>query len=127
MTIALRHVFSKHAGVSKSYGVVDAAKVAQGHRFILLAFDQSIHIDTILARNLSLYTLPMADGVKLKAECFGFCQNITALMKLFHPTVPVFPYTLKKHYLLHIAKVAEYMNPSLASCAEGEDLMKVLC
>lgn len=37
--------------------------------------------------------------------------------------VLLFHLTIKYHYLLHIGKIAKYMNPRLGWCYQGESLM----
>ena len=93
---------------------------------IKLSFKYSLEIDSILDRNIDANKLPDVEAAALVSASFGFAQTQTALIKLFHPVVPVFHYTLKMHYLLHIALVSKYINPSIASCCEGEDMMKVV-
>ena len=106
-------------------GSISRARVANGHELIKLSFKYSLAIDNILDRNIHTNKLADAEAKALVKASFGFAQAQTALIKIFHPVVPVFHYTIKMHYLLHIALVSKYINPSIASCCEGEDMMKV--
>ncbi len=52
---------------------------------------------------------------------------IVLLINPYHkadPPVPVFNYTIKAHYLMHIGLCARYTNPSFGSCYAGETLMQ---
>ena len=126
MTKALQTVFELHVAKARPMGRLTRASVVSGNNLITLSFKYSIAIDTLLDRNIDSNKLDDADSKALVSATFGFAQTQTALIKLFHPVAPVFHYTLKKHYLLHIALVSKYINPNMASCCEGEDMMKLV-
>ena len=54
----------------------------------------------------------------------GFVALSTALSNHFHREGTVlFNYTIKWHYLMHLADIAGYINPRLGWNYQGEDLM----
>ena len=54
----------------------------------------------------------------------GFVALSTAISNHFHRQgTLLFNWTIKWHYLMHLADIAEYMNPRLAWNYQGEDLM----
>ena len=57
--------------------------------------------------------------------CFLFAQCQNALIHHYHPHVALFNMTSKMHYVLHMGLIAQYINPGLGSCWQGEDLMNV--
>ena len=97
------------------------------HRDVVRALEHSIGIDDVLAANKHRYALSTDDSASLQGHCWGFAQTITALIKYFHRRdIPLFHYTIKTHLLIHIGLCSSYINPSMASCSEGEDMMKVV-
>ena len=69
--------------------------------------------------------MPQSDSDRVIAASFKFCQICTGLVRHFHGLrMPVFHYTLKHHYCLHIALSTKYLNPWHAECSSGEDYMK---
>ena len=126
MTKALQIVFELHGDKAKPLGCLTRATVAKGHNLIKLSCKYSLAIDSIIDRNIDTNKLADAEAAALVSASFGFAQTQTALIKLFHPVVPVFHYTMKMHYLLNIALVSKCINPSIASRWKGEDMMKVV-
>ena len=97
------------------------------HEMMLWTLEQSIEIDNVLQAYRYEFSLPESASKRLLEASFGFCQGTTALIKHFHPMdVALFHFTVKTHYLLHIAFVGQYINPMLASCDSGEDMMKIV-
>ena len=86
----------------------------------------SITIDELIHSHTGEYVLPPNIGRKVRKCCFEFNQTVTWLIQKLHPGVQAFHYTIKSHYLLHMGLVSEYINPELAACDQGEDLMKVV-
>ena len=58
----------------------------------------------IFALHRYAHRIPTADAEKLVAASFKFCQINTGLIRHYHSkSMFVFHYTLKHHYLLHVA------------------------
>ena len=96
------------------------------HRDILSALKHSEKIDVVLGRNSGNFVLPPDDRALLLEACFGYNQCTASLIHHYRPGANQFNYTIKNHYLVHFGLVGQYMNPALASCHDGEDLMRVV-
>ena len=97
------------------------------HEMMLWTLEQSIEVDKVLQDYRFEFTLPEPAAKRLLDASFRFCQGCTALIKHFHPLdVALFHFTVKTHYILHIALVGQYINPMLAACDSGEDMMKIV-
>ena len=96
------------------------------HQKVVEGLRLSRKIDDTLDVHSGEYSLPKFAADSLRDSCFTFNQTVTWLIKHLHPDIPAFHYTIKYHYLLHLAMAASYINPSLAACDDGEDLMKVV-
>ena len=104
---------------------MDAGNVQ--HQDIMSLLETSVGIDDILANNKGVYKFPAADAVEFRKLCWKYDQLVTKLIKYYHPLeINLFHFTIKFHYLLHIGICAGWINPELASCDSGEDLMKVV-
>ena len=99
------------------------------HVLILQGIKLSTRIDTILDDHQGFYRLPTRVAKTFQTACFDFCRTGAALVKHFHkltPPVALFNYTIKNHYVMHMGLVAQFINPSLGSCYQGEGLMQVI-
>ena len=96
------------------------------HRDMLLGFEASLEIENILARCRNMYSLPDDEASSLFANCTLYCQCIITLIKKIDPIHSFFNFTLKTHHLLHFGMIAEYTNPQLGSCYDGEVLIGVV-
>jgi hypothetical protein len=76
--------------------------------------------------NRTAYRFPAADAERLIHWSFDIAQQVTALIRAYHPkAIVLFHYTIKQHYTLHAALSARYTNPCYGDWTSGEDLMKV--
>ena len=64
---------------------------------------------------------------KFEKDAFRFCGLIALIGEALHPAgIALFHYTIKFHYLLHIGMIAQYQNPLLGACHQGEQMMVVV-
>ena len=97
------------------------------HGMMVWTLEQSIEIDNVLHEHRYEFSYPELASKRLLDASFGFCQGCTALIKHFHARdEALFHFTIKSHYIMHIALAGQYINPMLASCDSGEDMMKVV-
>ena len=97
------------------------------HHVVLRGLNLSVRIDDIMHDYASAYRYPPDIAEEYEAACFDYCRVAATLIKLYHkaePPVPVFNYTIKAHYLMHLGLCARYTNPSFGSCYQGETLMQ---
>ena len=96
--------------------------------FILVTL--SSKLDEILDESAGPVLAPAA-ARDLKAGLFGYNQRLTTLCWRLHGQGAMyFNYTVKHHYMLHIALLAERASPKIWWCYQGEDFMqkvKLLC
>jgi len=96
------------------------------HRQIILAIKMSILMDKCLDDNASEPKLPAEEAETFAKAAWAFCQLITTVGQHYRsqtPPMALFNYTIKYHYLLHIAEASQYFNPRWCWCYQGEDLM----
>jgi hypothetical protein len=100
---------------------------------IRLALQASLDIDTIIDIHPSEYCLPPHVATQFLKHVRLYCGLITSLGQHFgkpsgHPPrlPPMFHYTVKFHYLMHIGLLAQFVNPRISWCFQGEDMMQVV-
>ena len=73
------------------------------------------------------YRLPEDDHRSLVASAQTFLECTTALI-LFYRSIgtPCFHFTIKYHQLQHLCLQAQYTNPMMGSCYQGEELMQTV-
>ena len=99
----------------------------QQHRMVSLALKFSIWIEDILDANTGNITLPAEDHTRLVEATYAFLNLTVSLGNYYHPRgVLLFNYTIKFHYLLHIAIGSKRYNPRWAWCYSGEAFMQVM-
>ena len=118
----LLYIFSKYIRTASYFAVVSEEVKIEVARGLQL----SITINNLIHKHTGEYALPTDTGKKVRNCCFEFNQTVTWLIGKLHPRVQAFHYTIKSHYLLHMGLASEYINPELAACDQGEDLMKVV-
>ena len=100
---------------------------SDAHRYIKLALQLSVKFEDILDANLDpdCFVLPPKSQRDLLNTTVGFNQAVTALGHHFHTGLneSLFNFTVKNHYLLHVAMLAKYGNPRKLWCYAGEDFM----
>ena len=97
------------------------------HNIVLKGLRLSVRIDVIMRQYAAAYRYPQDVAEEFEACCFDYCRITCALINAYHkaePPVPVFNYTIKAHYLMHLGVCARYTNPSFGSCYQGETLMQ---
>ena len=99
----------------------------QQHRMVSLALKFSIWIEDILDAYAGNITLPAEDHKRLVEATYAFLNLVVSLGNYYHPRgVLFFNYTVKFHYLLHIAIGSKHYNPRWAWCYSGEAFMQVI-
>ena len=97
------------------------------HKQIKMALDFSVQIEEILDVHEDLYALPTDAAKELSDACYAFCGLVTAIGRHYHDAgIQYFNFTIKSHYLLHIALLSMVVNPRLAWCYKGEDFMQIV-
>jgi hypothetical protein len=95
------------------------------HHRVLIGLKTIRDIDSIYDANRKEYRVPAEASRQLVQLSFLVAQVVTSLIKRFHPQrIPLFHYTIKQHYCLHISLVSAYTNPLVGDCSSGEDFMK---
>ena len=96
------------------------------HHLVLKGLTLSVRIDTIMRQYAAAYRYPQDIAEEFEACCFDYCRAMVTLIKAYHtaePPIPLFNYTIKAHYVMHLGLCARYTNPSFGSCYQGETLM----
>ena len=97
------------------------------HHLILKGLRLSVlRIDDIMHQYAGAYRYPANTAEEFEQACFNYCRVMCALIKAYHkavPPIPVFNYTIKAHYLMHLGVCARYTNPVYGSCYDAETLM----
>ena len=97
------------------------------HRDMLEGLAASEQVDKIIGRNMMNYRPSEADAVLLVDSAYEFNRRNAALIQYFRSVKKnLFNFTIKFHYLLELALVGEYTNPSYGSCYQGEEMMAVV-
>ena len=96
------------------------------HRYVLAALRFSAMVETILDEHHTDFCLPADAHAHFKAAIFGFLEMNTLLSDWYHERgIFLFNFTVKTHYLAHIALYSRWFNPRLAWAYAGEDFMQV--
>jgi hypothetical protein len=99
----------------------------QEHRQVLLGLKLSSRFEDILQVHSHEIRLPSAAHAELLKVAFGFDNIVTSLGNKFHARgEQYFNFTIKFHYLLHIAMYSRYINPMAVWCYGGEGFMQVV-
>ena len=95
------------------------------HRMIRLALQASVGIEDTLDAAQGDFVLGEAAADALEEHCFNLMALVACLGNYYHPRhVHLFHYTIKSHYVLHLALKAKELNPRLGWCYAGEDWMQ---
>ena len=95
------------------------------HRFIHLGLQYSIRMEENLDENQYEFCLSPAAHEEFQSSVFNFLAVVTALGQHFHNQgILLFHFTIKNHYLAHIAIYSKWFNPRAAWCYSGEDFMQ---
>ena len=99
------------------------------HQTMNIALQKLIQIEDILKEHRAVYVFPDAVAKLFKKSCTDFVglnavlrRHFEGVVRAGHPVL-LFHVTIKYHYILHIADIAQYMNPRLGWCYQGESLM----
>lgn len=96
----------------------------RAHRQCLLALQFSVRMESILDEHARDFVWPPEVAAEFLGAAHRFLALQTALGRQYHPQgVLLFSTTIKSHYLLHIGLLARHLNPRVAWCYAGEDLM----
>jgi len=94
------------------------------HEQIATALASSVKIDKIMEESRHLSALPADSAKEFKAMVFSFLILQNALGKWYpKKELKLFLVTPKSHFLAHVALTAQYINPRLGFCFQGEDYM----
>ena len=96
------------------------------HRYVYAGLRFSFIVEEILDLHPTDFMFPADVYTKLKAAIFGFLNMNVALSDFYHAQgVFLFKFTIKAHYLAHIAIYSRWYNPRLAWAYSGEDFMQI--
>ena len=96
-------------------------------REILLLLRKSVALEEHLEQNKHFYCWPKAACDKFLETTHEYLCLLSTVADRFHNMRPpkyYFDVTIKAHGLLHCAKAAYGINPTLVWCYMGEDMMK---
>ena len=97
---------------------------SQQHRMIKLALSASVELDEILDRNQDKVVLAGTHATRFRSLCFQYAACVSSLGSYYHPRGEwLFHFTIKTHYLLNIGLLCTEVNPRIAWCYQGEDMM----
>ena len=96
------------------------------HRLVLLGLEASLKLENILADHTSEFCWALDVHLDFLKTTYDFLGLLTALANHFHSKGELlFNFTIKNHYLLHIALYSRYISPQAAWCYGGEDFMNI--
>ena len=96
------------------------------HRMVHLGLKLSNNIEEVLGENSREFKLPPDAHEKFKSLVWGFVNVVVNLGNRCHTEgLMLFNFTVKFHYLLHIALYSRYINPLTVWCYGGESFMQV--
>ena len=96
------------------------------HRTIKIGLVSSVAMEDTMARHHGpdVFKLPADAADELMKAATAYAAVLSSLTNHFHQQgIPLFHYTIKAHYLLHLAYGARWLHPYLGWCYSGEDLM----
>jgi hypothetical protein len=112
----LLHTFEQHMDPSND-----------DRRRILLGLRMSTRFEDILSDSSHLFKLPDAAHRDLVDTTLAFLNIVTSLGNSFHSRGELyFNFTVKFHYLIHIALSSKHLNPVAVWCYGGEGFMQVV-
>ncbi len=86
-----------------------------------------LSLELILDKHKGEYKLPSDAAAEFKKIVESIYQLNATLAHHFHnQNIVLFNCTIKFHYLLHLGHLAQYLNPRMAWCYTGEDLMHAI-
>ena len=102
---------------------------SERHRVMKMALERCVRMDQLVdeTRIAGEYKMPEQEHRELVKITHEFLSLNTVLNHEFKAQVPtrqLFPYTIKFHYLIHIAQKAQYLHPGLTWCYGGESYLK---
>lgn len=94
------------------------------HRLVYLGLTMLTKMEDIVATDAG-YSLSNESHKEFVSSAYSFLAILTKLGHHFHGNgPPMFHFTIKCHYLLHIAKSSKWIHPALSWCYSGEDFCK---
>ena len=118
----------KHLGpalLSALVAFMDATSTQHQHTKLIL--QMAVKMDQILDEHHDRFKLPDAAAADFQKAAFGFVQLTTVLGHHYHDRhIMLFNFTIKSHYILHLALISRWMNPRRAWCYGGDGMMQVV-
>lgn len=97
----------------------------QIHRWMRKLLFAIVQVEQILTKHKSDARLPRDAALEFSSSCSAIVSLNTALGIHFHRDGEMlFNHTIKFHYTQHLAIISAYINPRLAWCYSGEDLLQ---
>lgn len=94
------------------------------HKLMRVLLQIAVRLEQLLDDNKTAVRFPAADAGEWAKGCAAFVQINAALAHHFHGQgVFLFHHTIKFHYMLHLGLLGADINPRVAWCYAGEDLM----
>jgi hypothetical protein len=115
--LALLHIYPKFMN-----------KNDQRHRQVRLALMMSCKVEALLDdHNDQQYRMTPTQHGEFTDAIYNFLGLCTGLSTYYHAMRParmLFNFTIKFHYLIHIAACAQHLHPRATWCYAGEDFMQ---
>ena len=96
------------------------------HKLVVVLLKLAVRMESIMEANKDEYVLSPAVAEDWKKSCQAFVLANTKLGHHYHPRhIMLFHFTIKFHYLCHIALLGRRLNPRIAWCYCGEKMMQI--
>ena len=96
------------------------------HQWVYRLMQLIVRLEVIIEDNKMNYVLQPDVAEEWKKCCQGVVQMEARLGQHYHPKkITLFHFTIKFHYLCHLALLGKGLNPRLAWCYSGEKMMQV--
>ena len=94
------------------------------HKQVRALLQSAVQLEELLGQYKLSYRFPDQAAQKWNQTCFVFVQLNTALGNYYHSRgIFLFHNTVKFHYMLHTGLLGSELNPRVAWCYAGEDMM----
>ena len=116
-----RHMKDIKVGATAVFNRMDV------RQWVFWSVEIAVNLNRLLDEHSRSPSLPDDVAKQFETDAFRFCGLVTKISDALHPHgIALFNYTIKFHYLLHISLIAQYQNPLLGSCSQGEQMMVVV-
>ena len=94
------------------------------HRTVRILLTTSVKMEHMMETHKSYFRIPSDDAKIFKDTVYQYVAATSSLGSFYHPRSEwLFHFTIKCHYMLHIARSCHEINPRVGWCYQGEDMM----